>query len=77
MINDNEISLELKKMDSGISFASPYSLERYIEYAKKHNLVFRYFPIINSGFILFNDKTIFLTSEEEGATTLSSEMMLL
>lgn len=73
MINDNEISLELKKMDSGISFASPYSLERYIEYAKKHDLVFRHFPLLDCAFIVFNDITIILRLAEDNTTTLSLE----
>lgn len=74
MTHDKEISQWLEKALSEIPFSSFLSIDQFIEYAQKHNLVSRHFPILNSGFIVFNDKTIFLTSEERG-TTLSTELM--
>lgn len=65
-----EINLWLEKMEKGIQIFSLRSIDEYIECAKKNELDARYFPVIESGFILYMDKTIFLASEE-GGTKLS------
>ncbi len=61
-----EINLWLEKMERGIPIFSLRSIDEYMECAKKENLDARYFPVVGCGFIVYMDKTIFLTSEEEG-----------
>lgn len=70
-MDDKEIKLELEKLDDNISISSPFSIKRYIEYANKHNLVSRYYPILDCGFIVFNGTPIILRSEKNDTTTLS------
>jgi len=65
-----EISLWLEKMERGIQIFSLRSIDEYIECAKKENLDARYYPVVECGFIVYRDKTIFLASEE-GGTKLS------
>lgn len=60
MIEDREISLELNKASCGTSFCSLSSIDKYMEYAKQHDLVFRYFPLLDCGFIILNDKATIL-----------------
>ena len=65
-----ELSLWLEKMERDIPIFSLRSIDEYIECAKKKDLDTRYFPIVDCGFIIYKDTTIFLTSEE-GGTILS------
>lgn len=67
---DKEISLWLDKVKKGIPIFSLHSIHEYIECAKKKDLDTRYFPIVDCGFIVYKDTTIFLTSDE-GGTILS------
>ncbi len=60
---DKEISECIDKMKKGIPIFSLHSIQEYIECAKKNNLDARYFPIVDCGFIVYKDTTIFLTSE--------------
>lgn len=66
MIDDKEIGLELNKMMNGTAICSLLPIYKYIEYAEKHDLVFRHFPLLDCGFIIFNGKTIILRTEEKG-----------
>lgn len=66
----NEIDQWLEKLEQGISVFSLVSIDKYIECAKEQNLVTQYFPVVDSGFIVYKDKTIILTSQE-GGTRLS------
>jgi len=66
----NELNQWLEELEKGLSIVSSASIDQYIECAQKQNLVSRYFPIVDSGFIVYKDKTIILTSEE-GGTRLS------
>ena len=66
----NELNQCLDELDQGLSIFSSASISRYIECAKQQNLVTNYFPIVDSGFIVYKDKTIILISEE-GGTRLS------
>lgn len=68
MIDNREISLELNKVVSGTSYCSLLLIEKYMEYAKKHDLVSRHFSTLDCGFIIFNGKTIILRAEEKGTT---------
>lgn len=63
---DKEISRCLENMEKGIPIFSLRSIQEYIEFAKKENLDARYFSIVDCGFIVYKDTTIFLTSQEEG-----------
>ncbi|GIU00072.1 hypothetical protein TSL6_05780 [Sulfurovum sp. TSL6] len=71
---DKEISQWLEKMEKGIPICSLRSIHEYIEYAKKKNLAADYFPVLDCGFIVYKDKTIFLTAED-GGTILSLNPM--
>ena len=66
----NEIDHNLNKLEQGYSVFSSFPIDKYIDCAKKHNLTTQYFSVIDSGFIVFKDKTIILISEE-GGTRLS------
>lgn len=66
MIDDKEIGLELNKMMNGTAICSLLPIYKYIEYAEKHDLVFRHFPLLDCGYIIFMDKAIILRAEEEG-----------
>jgi len=70
MTCDKEISLWLEKVMKGIPVFSLLSIHEYIECAKEKDLYARYFPVVDCGFIVYKDMTIFLTSEE-GGTLLS------
>ena len=72
MTCDKEINLSLEKIKKGIPIFSLRSIKEYIECAKKKDLDARYFPVLNSGFIVYQDTTIFLTAED-GGTTLTLE----
>jgi hypothetical protein len=61
-----EINQLLEKLEKGISICSLRSIEEFIECAKKKNLDARYFPVVNCGFIVYKDMTIYLTSEDRG-----------
>lgn len=61
-----EIKECIEKIEKGIPIFSLRSIEEYIECAKKNNLDARYFPVVDCGFIVYIDKTIFLTSENNG-----------
>ena len=74
MTCDKEISIWLEKMEKGIPIFSLHSIKEYIECAKKEDLDARYFPVVDCGFIIYKDRTIFLTSEE-GGTILSLNPM--
>jgi len=69
-----EIDQWLEKMEKGIPICSLHSIQEYIECAKKGNLEARYLPVVDCGFIIYKDTTIFLTSEE-GGTVLSLDPM--
>ena len=71
---DKEINLWLKKMEKGVPICSLDTIQEYIECAKKKNLDARYFPVVDCGFIVYKDTTIFLTSQE-GGTILSLNPM--
>ena len=71
---NKEISQWLKKMERGIPICSLHTIQEYIECAKKKNLDARYFPVVNCGFIVYEERTIFLTAEE-GGTILSLNPM--
>jgi len=71
---DKEISLWLEKMQKDIPICSLHSIQELIECAKKKYLDARYFPVVDCGFIVYKDTTIFLTSEE-GGTILSLDPM--
>ncbi len=77
MIGNREISEELHKVLSGTSFCSLTSIDQYITYAKQHDLDFRYFPVLDCGFIIFNGSSIILRTEEAGTTTISTKTMLM
>ena len=62
----NELNQWLEELEKGRSIVSSASIDKYIDCAQKQNLVTRYFPIVDSGFIVYKDKTIILTSEEDG-----------
>lgn len=62
----NEINQWLETLEQGKTVVSHVSIDRYIECAKEHNLITQYFPVVNSGFIVYEDKTIILTSEKSG-----------
>lgn len=66
----DEINKWLDKLEKGIPIFSLVSIDEYIKCAKEQNLVTEYFPIVDSGFIVYKDRTIILTSEE-GGTRLS------
>jgi|GEM_PF-2238330 len=66
----NEINKWLEELEQGNSILSTVSIDKYIDCAQRQNLVTQYFPIVDSGFIVYKDKTIILTSEE-GGTRLS------
>jgi 5'(3')-deoxyribonucleotidase len=66
----NELNQCLEELEQGLSIFSSASIDKYIECAQKQNLVTKYFPIVDSGFIIYKDKTIILSSEE-GGTRLS------
>lgn len=70
----DEISKWLDELEQGISVFSSASIDKYIKCAKEQNLVTKYFPVLDSGFIVYKDKTIILTSQE-GGTTLSIKPM--
>ena len=74
MICDKEIGLWLEKLEKGTPIFSLHSIEEYIECAKKKDLAARYFPVVDCGFIVYEDTTIFLTSED-GGTILSLNPM--
>ena len=61
-----EIKECIETIEKGIPIFSLRSIEEYIECAKKNNLDARYFPVVDCGFIVYIDKTIFLTSENNG-----------
>lgn len=61
-----EITQWIEKMERGMPVCSLRSIEEYIECAKKKNLDARYFPVVDCGFIVYKDTTIFLTSAERG-----------
>jgi len=65
-----ELNLWIEKMEKGIQICSLCSIHEYIQSAKKNNLEARYFPVVESGFIVYRDKIIFLTLEK-GGTRLS------
>lgn len=71
---EKEIAQWLEKMQKGIPICSLYSTQEFIECAKKQNLEARYFSVVDCGFIVYKDTTIFLTSEE-GGTVLSLDPM--
>jgi len=74
MTCDQEISLWLEKMEKDVPISSLRSIHEFIECAKKENLDARYFSVVECGFIVYKDTTIFLTSEE-GGTVLSLNPM--
>lgn len=77
MIENSEISLELNRAVIGTYFCTLISIDKYMEYAKQGDLIFRHFPILDCGFIMINDKAIILRTEEKGTTTLSTKTMLI
>jgi hypothetical protein len=62
----NEIDQCLEELEHCIDVYSLFSIDKYIQYAKEHDLITQYFPVVDSGFIVYKDKTIFLTSEKVG-----------
>lgn len=66
----HELNQWLDISEQGISVFSGVSIDVYIDCTQKHNLTTQYFPVTDSGFIVYKDKTILLTSEE-GGTRLS------
>ncbi|TNF44406.1 MAG: hypothetical protein EP216_02140 [Epsilonproteobacteria bacterium] len=66
----NELEQCLEELEQGNSVLSFLSLDEYIQCAKEHDLITEYFPVVESGFIVYKEKTIILTSEE-GGTRLS------
>lgn len=74
MTCDKEINLWLERMETSIPICSLRSIQEYIKCAKKKGLDARYFPVVDCGFIVYKDTTIFLTSQE-GGTILSLNPM--
>ena len=66
----NEIEQNLAQLEEGLSIFTSSPIDKYIECARKQNLVTQYFPVVDSGFIVYKEKTIILTSQE-GGTKLS------
>lgn len=65
-----EIGLCLEKMEKGLPVFSFHSIQEYIECAEKEDLDARYFSVVDCGFIIYKNTTIFLASED-GGTILS------
>lgn len=74
MTCEKEITLYQTKVEKENPLFSSLSIQTYVEYAKKHHLVTQYFPILDCGFIVYNDETIYLTAEGE-STRLSINPM--
>lgn len=66
MFCENEIKQSLEKLELGIPVFSSNTIDKYIECAKKQNFVAKYFPVVDSGFIVYKNITIFLISKDEG-----------
>ena len=62
----NELNQWLKKLEEGHSIISSNSIDEYIKCAKEQNLTTQYFPVVDSGFIVYKEKTIILTSQQDG-----------
>ena len=71
----DEMNQWLEKLEQGIPIFTLVTIDKYIECAKKQNLVTQYFSVVNCGFIIYKDTTIYLTSED-GGTTLSLSPIL-
>ena len=71
----DEMNQWLEKLEQGIPIFSLVTIDKYIECAKKQNLVTQYFSVLKCGFIIYKDTTIYLTSEDDG-TTLSLSPIL-
>ena len=62
----NEIDQAFEKLNQGITVFSYFSIEKYVKCAKEQNLIAQYFPVVESGFILYKEKIIFMIAEDGG-----------
>ena len=62
--SDKEIRLGLEKVKKGAPFISSISVQEYIEYANSQGWEARFFPALDSGFIVYKDDVVSLISKE-------------